>query len=349
MLNWSGKLKSKWEIYKTLKEVVMRCTKQLGKLIGLASIIFLFYVALAHAGGEAAVKTTTSSHWWLWPIILFLFTFIIGIIAPMSGVGGGVLFVPLATAFFPFNVDFIRGTGLIMALTSALSSAPQFIKKGVANVKIMVPVVVVSIITSIVGGIVGLWITSAFPSGKYYITIALGLVLFLIFIVMITSKRVEYPEVESMDGLSQKLGLSSSWYEPTLEKIIEYKITRLPIGILCFAGVGFIAGMFGLGAGWANVPVLNLLMGAPIKVAVSTSMAIITVNDAAAAWIYLAKGAILPLIVVPSVIGITIGARIGAWLAVKTKPKFIKYLVLAIMLFAALLDIFKGLHGLGVV
>jgi len=63
--------------------------------------------------------------------------------------------------------------------------------------------------------------------------------------------------------------------------------------------------MFGLGAGWANVPVLNLIMGAPIKVAVSTSMAIITVNDAAAAWIYMAKGAILPLIVVPSVVGIS--------------------------------------------
>ena len=69
--------------------------------------------------------------------------------------------------------------------------------------------------------------------------------------------------------------------------------------------MGFIAGMFGLGAGWANVPVLNLIMGAPIKVAVSTSMAIITVNDAAAAWIYMAKGAILPLIVVPSVVGIS--------------------------------------------
>ena len=33
-----------------------------------------------------------------------------------------------------------------------------------------------------------------------------------------------------------------------------------------FAAIGFIAGMFGLGAGWANVPVLNLIMGAPIKV-----------------------------------------------------------------------------------
>jgi len=288
------------------------------------------------------------SNWWVWPLILFCFTFSIGVIAPLSGVGGGVLVVPLATAFFPFSVDFVRGTGLIMALSSALSSAPQLIKKGLANIKIMSPVVVVSIITSVIGGIVGLWITNAFPAGKYYITIALGVVLFLIFIVMITSKRVEFPTVEKVDSLSEKLELEGSWFEPSLDKVVDYKITKLPIGMVCFALVGFIAGMFGLGAGWANVPVLNLIMGAPIKVAVSTSMAIITVNDAAAAWIYMAKGAVLPLIVVPSVLGISIGARIGAWLAVRVKPAFIKYLVLSIMLFAALLDIYKGLHGLGI-
>ena len=39
---------------------------------------------------------------------------------------------------------------------------------------------------------------------------------------------------------------------------------RTPLGLALFAGIGFMAGMFGLGAGWANVPVLNLVMGAPL-------------------------------------------------------------------------------------
>jgi len=287
--------------------------------------------------------------WWVWPLILFIFTFVIGIIAPISGVGGGVLFVPLCTAFFPFHPDFVRGAGLIMALTSALSSTPQFVRKGLASLKLMAPIVAVSIITSIIGGVLGLWITSNFPEGKHYITIMLGIILFIIFIVMLTSKRVEFPEVKKMDKLSEMLGLMGAWYEPTLGRVVEYKITNMKIGLPAFAIVGFIAGMFGLGAGWANVPVLNLIMGAPIKVATSTSMAIIAVNDSAAAWVYLSKGAVLPMIVVPSVIGITIGARIGTKLAVKAKPKLIRYIVLAIMLLAALLDIYKGLSGLGYV
>jgi uncharacterized membrane protein YfcA len=78
-------------------------------------------------------------------------------------------------------------------------------------------------------------------------------------------------------------------------------------------------------------------------------MMIITVNDAAASWVYLSKGAVLPVIVIPSVIGITIGARIGAKLAVRARPKIVRYIVLAVMLLAAVLDIYKGLAGLGYV
>ncbi|MBX6422709.1 sulfite exporter TauE/SafE family protein [Thermosulfurimonas sp. F29] len=286
--------------------------------------------------------------WWVWPTILFLFTFTIGIISPMSGVGGGVLFVPLSTAFFPFSVDFIRGAGLIMAVTSAYSSVPSFARTGLANIRLMAAVGWVVMVSSIIGGFVGLWVSNAFPNGKWYIIFALGLILLAVFIIMITSKRVEYPEVKEQDGISKALGLKGSWFEPTLGRVVEYKITRFTLSLFLFAGVGFIAGMFGLGAGWANVPVLNLVMGCPIKVAVATSMAIIMVN-AAAIWVYMAKGATLPLIVVPAVLGITIGARVGAWLTVRVKPAFIKYLVLGIMLLAAILNVIKALKGLHVI
>jgi len=107
-------------------------------------------------------------------------------------------------------------------------------------------------------------------------------VLLFIFVVMLTSKRVEFPRVDRVDRWSEKLELKGGWYEPSMEKTVEYRTTNLPAGMGCCGAVGSIAGIFGLGAGWANVPVLNLVMGAPIKVSVATSMAIITVNDAAA-------------------------------------------------------------------
>ena len=120
----------------------------------------------------------------------------------------------------------------------------------------------------------------------------------------------------------------------------------MPVALPAFVLVGLLAGMFGMGAGWANVPLLNLVLGVPIKVATSTSMLVISVNVASASWVYLAGGALLPLIVVPSIIGTFIGARIGTRIATKTKPQHVKYLVMAIMLVAAVVDIQKGVSGL---
>lgn len=134
----------------------------------------------------------------MWMGILFIFTLLIGIIAPISGVGGGVLFVPLTTAFFPFNIDFVRGAGLTIALMSSLSSSPRLIEKGLANLKAAMLISTASILSSIAGSILGLWITNEMPEGKHYITIALGCLLFFIFIVMVTSKRVEFPEPKNL-------------------------------------------------------------------------------------------------------------------------------------------------------
>jgi uncharacterized membrane protein YfcA len=293
------------------------------------------------------LKMEISGLWWI--LGLFLLTLAIGIIAPVAGLGGGVLWVPVVIAFFPFHVDFVRGTGLVMAVTSALSSAPQFTKRGLANLKLMAPVVAVSTATATIGGMVGLWITRTLPSGEHYITVALGVIVIIALLAMLTSKGSAFPEVKKVDALSQKLDISGAWYEPSLSRVVKYRVTNTPLALLAFAAVGLIAGMFGVGSGWANVVVLNLVMLAPIKVATSTSMLIISMNDAAATWVYLARGAVLPIIVIPTTVAMTIGARIGAKIAVRARPSSVRYTVMAIMFAAAVLDIIKGLSGLDLI
>ncbi len=289
------------------------------------------------------------AEWWFWPLFLFFFTLLIGIISPVSGVGGGVLYVPLATVLTPFNVDFIRGAGLVMAVTSALTSVPYLVRKGLANIRLFAVIAPIMVITSVLGGMAGLWVTNAIPSGKYYVKLLLGIIILLVFFIMLLSKKLEFPEVkdEEIDSWSKKLGIFGEWYEPSLERIVHYRIKNLPIGVFMFGIIGFIAGMFGLGAGWANVPLLNMIMGAPIKVATATSMLIITAN-APAIGIYLAKGAVLPVVIVPSILGITIGARIGAKIAEIIKPAFVRWLVIGVLFLAGILNIIKGLEGLGV-
>lgn len=84
-------------------------------------------------------------------------------------------------------------------------------------------------------------------------------------------------------------------------------------------------------------------MGTPIKIAVGTSNFLVSVTDTSAAWVYINSGAILPLIVVPSVIGMMLGSRIGAKILVGTKPKICKYFVIGLLLFAGVRILLKGL------
>ncbi len=101
--------------------------------------------------------------------------------------------------------------------------------------------------------------------------------------------------------------------------------------------------MFGIGAGWANVPVFKLLLGATLKIALGTSMSLLAITDTSAAWIYLNQGAVLPIITIPSVIGIMAGSRVGVNLLKTAKPKSIRYIVILMLLFAGLKSLLAGL------
>src|SRR3954470_12394538 len=94
--------------------------------------------------------------WWMWPVALFAITFAMGIVAVLAGVGGGVLFVPIVGAFFPFHLDFVRAAGLLIALTSALSAAPALLGAGLASIRLALPLALVGSVTSIVGAHIGL-------------------------------------------------------------------------------------------------------------------------------------------------------------------------------------------------
>ena len=59
---------------------------------------------VAATTGDVQTAQVVDNHpWWFWPVALLFFCFILGIIAVMAGVGGGVLFVPLVSASRPTN------------------------------------------------------------------------------------------------------------------------------------------------------------------------------------------------------------------------------------------------------
>ena len=304
--------------------------------LGAALVFFLYSVSFgAEQIATEAVKS--SMPWWAWPLILFVVTFVLGIVAVLGGVGGGVLFVPIIGGFFPFHIDFVRGAGLLVALAGALAAGPGLLKKGMADLRLALPVALIASSCAIVGAMIGL----ALPAKV--VNIALGGTILGIVAIMLMAKKSEYPEVKQADALSTALRINGIYHEVSTGHDINWQIHRTPKGLALFIIIGVMAGMFGLGAGWANVPVLNLVMGAPLKVSVATSKFLLSITDTSAAWIYVNNGAVLPMMVVPSIIGIMLGSIVGVQILAKTKPAAIRYMVLGLLFFAGTRALLKGL------
>ncbi|MGA8149323.1 MAG: sulfite exporter TauE/SafE family protein [Gallionellaceae bacterium] len=310
--------------------------RNLRLLFWLLPAVLLLSALPAEAAGAVAAGADAVA-WWVWPLALFVVCFFLGMIAVPAGVGGGVLFVPIIGGFFPFHLDFVRGAGLLVAMASALAAGPSLLKIGMANLRLAMPLALAASISSIGGAMLGL----ALPAN--IVQISLGITILGIAALMISAKKSEFPHVAQPDALSQALGIHGIFRDGISGKDIPWHVHRTPAGLVLFLVIGFLGGLFGVGAGWANVPGLNLLMGVPLKVAAGTSSMILSMASSSATWYYLDNGAILPIIAVPSVIGMMIGARIGAHLLTILKASVIRNLVIGILLFAGIRTLLKGL------
>lgn len=293
-------------------------------------------LALLAAPAHAAAAAPAGAPWWMWPALLFVACFVMGIVAVPAGIGGGTLFVPIVGGFFPFHLDFVRGAGLLVALASALAAAPMLLRGGLGSLRLALPLALLASASSIGGALLGL----AMPVSV--VQTALGLIVLGIVALMAVSKKSEFPMVTAPDRLSTALALNGVFVDGATSRRIDWQVHRSAAGLVVFLGIGVLAGMFGIGAGWANVPALNLLMGAPLKVSAGTSGLVLSLVDSSAAWVYVNKGAVLPMIAVPSVIGMMLGAKIGARLLDVLKGSVIRRMVIGVLLFAGLRALLKG-------
>ena len=314
----------------------------IGRWLFLLMVVVMSCPAIASAT-ETMVGGAPSKPWWFWPIILFFFCLILGVLAVMAGVGGGVLYVPLVSGFFPFHLDFVRGIGLMVALAGALAAGPGLLRRNLANLSLALPVALIASTFSIIGAMLGLYLSRLNPN---LIQACLGGTIVGIAFLLLFSKNTEKPVVTKQDAIGLALGLQGLYWDDGARESVEWKTHRTLLGLFMFILIGLLAGMFGLGAGWANVPVLNLVMGVPLKVSVATSKFLLSITDTSAAWIYLNRGCVIPLIAVPSIVGLMLGSILGVRILAVAKPKFIRYMVISVLLFAGLKALDKGL-GLG--
>lgn len=281
----------------------------------------------------------------------FLLSYAIAVVAVIAGIGGGVIFTPIMLAFTNINSLVVRATGLIVAMFSGLVSSGPFMRQGLGNLKISILLGIPTSAGALMGALGAIVVADKMgPAGEGLVRLSLGIIVIIVggYFIM-GGTKMEWPEVKRVDSFTRRLGLTLPYYEKSLGRLVDYKVTRAWAGVLFFLLVGFLGGFFGMGGGWAAVPGQNLLMGVPLKVASANSGVILGMSSCAGIWPYLFSGAIVALFVAPWLVGQVLGGITGSYLLIRIKAGFVRYILIGLLFFTGFSLATKGLTSLDII
>ena len=68
--------------------------------------------------------------------ILFAGALFAGLIGSLTGLGGGVIIIPLLTIGFGVDIHYAIGTSLVAVIATSSGSASSYVKEGILNIRI---------------------------------------------------------------------------------------------------------------------------------------------------------------------------------------------------------------------
>jgi len=318
------------------------------ELTVLILFILAAYAVMAIFSQVEGTEVLSSSSIWLIVFGSFIASVAIAVFAVLGGVGGGVIYTPLMLGFTSIDTLVIRATGLVVAMFSGLISTGPFMRKGLANIRIVVYSAVPITAGAVIGSMLAIYLHEAMGvMGDAIMRLLLGFVVaFCCYLFVRGGGQYEFPEARHEDRIGKKLGFSFSYWEESLGKEVHWRNQRILVGGLLFLGVGLFGGFFGLGGGWAAVPVLNIVMATPLKVAAASSGVLLAIGNGAAIWPYIRYGALIAVFAAPWMLGQVIGGIIGAHILARIKVGIIRYLLIFILALVAFKLVIRGIEGL---
>lgn len=222
----------------------------------------------------------------------------------MLGLGGGVFLVPLLTLFFGIDPRIAVGASAVCVVTNSVVGSSVHIRSGFTNLRLSMVLQVTTAMGAIAGALIALRVDASL------INLVLGLVLLYSAASMLRQRRVNPPPPP--DDAPDPFGLRTSYIDPATKGEVVYLPYRVKPGLAISGGAGVLSGMLGIGGGAIQVPLMNLMMKVPVKAAAGTSSFMVGMTAVATAAVFYSHGEIDPTIVVPAMIGIFSGAKLGS-------------------------------------
>ena len=259
-------------------------------------------------------------------------SFLAGLIGALTGLGGGVVIVPLLTLAFGVDFRYAVGASLVSVIATSSGAAAAYVREGFTNIRVGMFLEVATTIGALLGAYLAALISTS----------ALAIVFGLVLLYSAWSASRPRPQhlASTPDPIAHRLRLDGSY--PTRQGERYYHVQRVPLGFGLMLGAGALSGLLGIGSGAFKVLAMDQAMCLPFKVSTTTSNFMIGVTAAASAGVYLARGYIDPGIAMPVMLGVLAGATLGARVLKRTTPRALRLLFAVVIAALAVEMIYNG-------
>lgn len=263
-------------------------------------------------------------------------SFAAGFLGSITGLGGGVVIVPLLALALGVDVRYAIGASLVSVIATSSGAAAAYVREGFSNIRIGMFLE----IATTVGALVGAYLATRLHTST--IGIIFGIV--LIFSAFFSAREPKAADAgQPVDRLAHKLKLEGSY--PTGHGEQTYHAQRVPLGFGMMFGAGTLSGLLGIGSGALKVLAMDQAMGLPFKVSTTTSNFMIGVTAAASAGIYLSRGFLDPTLAMPVMLGVLAGSLLGTKVLVRARSRSIRIVFSVVVVALAIEMIYNSIKG----
>ena len=259
-----------------------------------------------------------------------------GLLGALTGLGGGIIIVPMLTLLFHVDIRYAIGASLISVIATSSGAAAAYVREGYTNIRVGMLLEVATTLGALCGAfIAGLVSTRA-------ITVLFAVV--LLYSAYRSSRPAKPHDTHAPPHpLAVRLRLNGSYPTPAGEE--EYTVQNVPTGFALMVGAGIVSGLLGIGSGVVKVLAMDQAMRLPFKVSTTTSNFMIGVTAAASAGVYLHRGYINPALALPVMLGVLAGALFGARILTRATPGKLRTVFNLVLVVMALQMLYKGIAG----
>ena len=268
-------------------------------------------------------------------LIIFSGSLLAGLLGSLTGLGGGVVIIPMLTLGLGVDIRYAIGASIVAVIATSSGAASAYVKEGYTNIRLGMFLEIATTLGAVGGAIAAVF------APTQTIAVIFGVILLLSAFLSL-KKKPAYLEQTETSRLAKYFKLSSTYPERN-GQLIHYTVRHVSGGFFMMMAAGVLSGLLGIGSGALKVLAMDNIMRVPFKVSTTTSNFMIGVTAAASAVIYFQRGYIDPGLCMPVTLGVLAGAWAGSNILTRSETRWLRYVFALVITALAIEMIYNGL------